>query len=133
MICLIQINRYPKLAKNWLKAMDTTFAKKELLGIKSFIVNFYHSSDYFIITERVVIILAVPTSIIAHGNMSIHGLAVEVVSSLEVVHQNAALDLNAIPNPVHARNAKKGLKSSLRALQEDLPNPTGDKVNEELE
>lgn len=109
-------------------------------------------SDYFIITERVVadVMVAVPTSMIAHGKMKmlIHDLAVEVVSPLEVAHQNAALDLNAIPIPVHARNAKKclkkmtslhyrranrNLKSRVRALQNNLPNPTGEKVNEELE
>ena len=153
MICLIPINRDPNLTKSWSISMDTTFAKKkELPGMKSYSVFFHHLSNYFIITERVVadVMVAVPTSMIAHGKMKmrIHDLEVEAVSPLEVAHQNAALDLNAIPIPGHARNAKKclkkmtslhyrranrNLKSRVRSLQNNLPNPTGEKVNEELE
>ena len=80
--------------------------------------------------------------------MLTHGLADEAELPQEVDLQNVDLGLNAIPIPVHARNAKRCLKrmNSLhyrmanknpkprgRAPQSSLPNPIGEKVNEELE
>jgi hypothetical protein len=90
------------------------------------------------------------TSTIVHGKMKmlILGLADVVVLPQEVVPQNVALDLNAIPIPVRARSAKKCPKRmnsphyrmanrSPRPRenlpQSNLPNPIGEKVKEELE